>query len=125
MGPYLGPHQPFGTQCRCCGGEVHVRADLKDRGELAPVVRGRPWYRCRSPTSESPGVRSANLLTNGRGVASEHATEMTVGLGANVTVLDNIVTVVDRIWRRFGNTLELLHADASRKIAEVLEASRY
>ncbi len=50
------------------------------------------------------------MLINDRGVVGEHAIEMTERLGANVTVLDNIITVLDHIARRFGNTLEALHA---------------
>ncbi|MGB9357543.1 MAG: hypothetical protein WCC01_03205 [Acidimicrobiia bacterium] len=40
------------------------------------------------------------MLINGRGAVGEHAMELTVGLGANVTVLDTIIIVVDRISRR-------------------------
>jgi hypothetical protein len=80
-------------------------------GDPSGVTTPRsPQWRCRSPTWESLGVLSARVLINGRGVVGEQAIEMTVGLGVNVTVLDNIITVLDRISRRFGNTLEARHA---------------
>ena len=75
-----------------------------------------PQWRCRSPTWGSPGVRSAKVLINGLGVVGEHAIEMTVGLGANVTFLDHNITVLDCLSRRFGNTLEALHATTPTRL---------
>ena len=53
-----------------------------------------------------PGVHSASVVVIGGGVVGEHAIQMAAGLGANVTVLDNNVTVLAKLARRFSVALE-------------------
>lgn len=52
-----------------------------------------------------PGVPAANVVVIGGGVVGENAIEVAVGMGANVTVLDRSIPVLDRLAKRFGPSL--------------------
>ncbi len=57
-----------------------------------------------------PGVSSAKVVVIGGGVVGENSVEMALGLGANVTVLDRQVDVLDRLSARFGSALETVYS---------------
>jgi len=52
-----------------------------------------------------PGVPPANVVVIGGGVVGENAIEVALGMGANVTVLDRALPVLDRLAKRFGPSL--------------------
>jgi alanine dehydrogenase len=52
-----------------------------------------------------PGVPPANVVVIGGGVVGENAIEVALGMGANVTVLDRSLPVLDRLAKRFGPSL--------------------
>ena len=53
-----------------------------------------------------PGVASAKVTVLGGGVVGEHAIIMALGLGADVTVLDTNVEVLERLELRYGPALK-------------------
>jgi len=53
-----------------------------------------------------PGVASARVVVIGGGVVGLNAIEMAIGLGAQVTVLDRNLAVLERLAHRFGASLE-------------------
>ena len=57
-----------------------------------------------------PGVGSAKVVVIGGGVVGVNAIEMAIGLGANVTVLDRDLSVLDRLSHRFGASLETIYS---------------
>ncbi len=69
-----------------------------------------------------PGVASADVVVLGGGVVGENAIEMAVGLGAQVTVLDRKVSVLDRLARRFGSSLETVYSTAASLESHVVGA---
>jgi alanine dehydrogenase len=69
-----------------------------------------------------PGVHSAKVTIIGGGVVGENAIEMAVGLGAHVSVLDRDVSVLDRLSRRFGTTLETVYSTRASLEELVLDA---
>ena len=69
-----------------------------------------------------PGVHSAKVVVMGGGMVGENAIEMAVGLGADVTVLDRNVAVLDRLSRRFGTQLETVYSTRSSIDELVLDA---
>ncbi|RJF86650.1 alanine dehydrogenase [Oleomonas cavernae] len=52
-----------------------------------------------------PGVPPANVVVIGGGVVGENAIEVALGMGADVTVLDRALPVLDRLAKRFGPSL--------------------
>ena len=60
-----------------------------------------------------PGVRPGQVTVIGGGVVGENAIEMAIGLGADVTVLDRDVGVLDRLDKRFGSALVTLFSTAT------------
>ncbi|MCH7788880.1 MAG: alanine dehydrogenase, partial [Acidobacteria bacterium] len=68
------------------------------------------------------GVHSADVVVLGGGVVGENAIEMAVGLGAQVTVLDRNVAVLDRLSRRFGPALETVYSTVSSLESHVIAA---
>jgi len=60
-----------------------------------------------------PGVAPAKVVVIGGGVVGEHAIEMAVGMGADVTVLDRSGAALDRLASRFGATLRTVHSNAA------------
>jgi len=69
-----------------------------------------------------PGVLSANVVVIGGGVMGENAIEMAIGLGAQVTVLDRSLPVLDRLANRFGNAIETVYSTAAALEELVLDA---
>ena len=57
-----------------------------------------------------PGVASGKVVVIGGGVVGENAIEMALGLGAQVTVLDRKVEVLDALAARFGSALETVYS---------------
>jgi alanine dehydrogenase len=52
-----------------------------------------------------PGVRPAKVTVIGGGVVGENAVEMALGVGAEVTVVDANIEVLERLAKRFGTPL--------------------
>jgi len=50
-----------------------------------------------------PGVPPAEIIILGAGVVGTYATQMCLGMGAHVTVIDNNLAAIQRIWDRFPN----------------------
>jgi alanine dehydrogenase len=57
-----------------------------------------------------PGVPPARVVIIGGGVVGENATEIAVGMGADVTVLDRDVAVLDALSARFGVTIDTVYS---------------
>lgn len=57
-----------------------------------------------------PGVAAAPVAIVGGGVVGANAIEMALGLGADVTVLDNNPVVLEQLAARFGASLRTLYA---------------
>lgn len=68
------------------------------------------------------GVAAARTVVLGGGVVGENAIEMAVGLGSQVTVLDRSLDVLNRLARRFGNSLVTLYSTGGTLEEEVLAA---
>tara|TARA_R110002110_G_scaffold3670_6_gene19012 strand:- start:10917 stop:12038 length:1122 start_codon:yes stop_codon:yes gene_type:complete len=69
-----------------------------------------------------PGVRPAKVTVIGGGVVGENAIQMAIGLGADISVLDRDVTVLDRLSHRYGPALTTLYSTAAALEEEVLSA---
>ncbi len=69
-----------------------------------------------------PGVSPAKTVVIGGGVVGVNAIEMAIGLGADVTVLDRDLKVLDRLSRRFGASLRTVYSTGASLRAEVLDA---
>jgi alanine dehydrogenase len=52
-----------------------------------------------------PGVAPASVVVIGGGVVGTHATEIALGMGARVTVIDRSVDVLKRLWAHYGPAL--------------------
>lgn len=60
-----------------------------------------------------PGVPPAKVVIIGGGVVGENATEIAVGMGADVTVLDRNQQVLDHLAARFGASLTTVYSTAA------------
>jgi alanine dehydrogenase len=60
-----------------------------------------------------PGVPPAKVVIIGGGVVGENATEVAVGMGADVTVVDRSVPVLDRLAARFGPAVTTVYSTAA------------
>ncbi len=69
-----------------------------------------------------PGVAPAKVVVIGGGVVGEHAIEMAVGLGADVTVLDRSLAVLDRLSARFGASLRTIYSTQAALDEYVVDA---
>ncbi len=69
-----------------------------------------------------PGVGSAKVVVIGGGVVGVNAIEMAIGLGADVTVLDRDLAVLDRLSHRFGASLETIYSTSYMLKERVLAA---
>ena len=69
-----------------------------------------------------PGVPGAKVVVIGGGVVGENAVEMAIGLGAEVTVLDRNVLVLDRLEKRFGAAIRTVYSNAATAWEEVTDA---
>ena len=69
-----------------------------------------------------PGVMPARVVVIGGGVVGEHAIQMATGLGGDVVVLDKSVSVLNRLARHFGSSLETVYSTRSAIEEFVLQA---
>ncbi|MDX2344985.1 MAG: alanine dehydrogenase [Acidimicrobiia bacterium] len=68
------------------------------------------------------GVAPANVVVIGGGVVGENAIDVALGMGANVTLLDNNVDVLDKLGRHFGPALTTIYSTATALDEEVIDA---
>ena len=59
-----------------------------------------------------PGVAPANIVIIGGGVVGVNAARMAMGIGADVTVLDNSLTKLQQLDLQFGPRLKTLYSNA-------------
>jgi alanine dehydrogenase len=69
-----------------------------------------------------PGVPGARVTVIGGGVVGLNAIEMALGLGADVTVLDRDLNVLERLAARFGPALRTVYSTTASLNAEVVDA---
>ena len=69
-----------------------------------------------------PGVPPAKVVIIGGGVVGENAIDVALGMGGDVTVLDNNVDVLDKLGRHFGPALTTIYSTASSLDEEVIAA---
>lgn len=69
-----------------------------------------------------PGVAPAKVVVIGGGVVGVNATEMAVGLGADVTVLERDVGVLDELDARFGTGIRAVYSNRTSLEDYVLDA---
>jgi alanine dehydrogenase len=69
-----------------------------------------------------PGVAPAQVVIIGGGVVGKHATEMAVGMGADVTVLDRDLDVLNALDARFDARITTLYSTADALEERVLGA---
>lgn len=60
-----------------------------------------------------PGVPPAKVVIIGGGVVGESATEIAVGMGADVTILDRSQRVLDRLAARFGPAVTTVYSTSA------------
>jgi alanine dehydrogenase len=69
-----------------------------------------------------PGVAPAKVVVIGGGVVGENSVEMAIGLGADVTVLDRSLPVLDRLSARFSASLKPVYSTRAALEALVIDA---
>lgn len=69
-----------------------------------------------------PGVAAAKVVVIGGGVVGENAIQMAVGVGADVTVLDRNLDVLNHLAERFGPALTTMYSTSAALEQTVLEA---
>ena len=69
-----------------------------------------------------PGVDPAKVVILGAGVVGTHATHIAVGMGADVWVLDNNTTSLERHWAHFGRGTNSVFSTADALERHVLDA---
>ena len=69
-----------------------------------------------------PGVEQARVVVIGGGVVGENAIDVALGMGADVTVLDNNVDVLDKLGRHFGPALTTIYSTAASLDEHVIDA---
>jgi len=69
-----------------------------------------------------PGVYQGKVVVIGGGVVGQHATQMAVGLGAQVTVIDRSLDVLRRLDNLYGNRIQTLYSTRDTLESAVLEA---
>ena len=69
-----------------------------------------------------PGVAPAKIVVIGGGVVGQHAAEMAVGLGGDVTILDRNNDVLDQVSARWGASVKTLYSTSAALEAEVIAA---
>jgi len=69
-----------------------------------------------------PGVAPAKVVIIGGGVVGKHATEMAIGMGANVTVLDRNLDVLAELDARFDARITTLYSTTDALESTVLDA---
>lgn len=69
-----------------------------------------------------PGVEAAHVVIIGAGVVGTHATQMAVGMGARVTVIDKNVDRLRQLDLVFGNRIQTHYSNAQALEEKVLDA---
>ncbi len=69
-----------------------------------------------------PGVDAAKVVIIGGGFVGQHAAEMAIGLGGNVTVLDRSQEVLDEISQRWGDKVNAVYSTPESLEQLVLDA---
>ena len=69
-----------------------------------------------------PGVSAARVVVIGGGVVGENATEIAVGMGADVTVLDRNLDVLDALAQRFGPAIATRYSTTASLEELVIDA---
>ena len=69
-----------------------------------------------------PGVAPAKVTVIGGGVVGKNAIQMALGMGADVTVLDRNVDVLDQLGGIFGPALKTVYSSASALEQHVLDS---
>ncbi len=69
-----------------------------------------------------PGVAPAKVVVIGGGVVGVNATEMAVGMGADVTVLERNIDVLDDLDARFGTGIRAVYSNRSSLEQYVVDA---
>ena len=69
-----------------------------------------------------PGVAPGKVVIIGGGVVGSHAAQMAVGLGADVTILDNNLNTLRHLSQVFGHTVKLVHSNKASLEEQVLGA---
>jgi len=69
-----------------------------------------------------PGVTPAKVAVIGGGVVGENAIHMALGMGADVTVLDRDVDVLNRLSRQYGSGLKTVYSTRAALEQQVLGA---
>ena len=69
-----------------------------------------------------PGVDPAKVVILGAGVVGTHATHIAVGMGADVWVLDNNLSALERNWSQFGRATNTVFSTEDAIERHVLEA---
>ena len=69
-----------------------------------------------------PGVAPAKVVILGGGVVGRNAAQMAIGLGADVTVIDRDVLVLEDLSSRYGSALHTLHSSGGALEDAVLGA---
>ncbi len=69
-----------------------------------------------------PGVPPANVVIIGGGVVGQHAAEMAIGLGGNVTIVDRNNAVLDECERRWGASVTTVYSTTSALEELVIDA---
>lgn len=69
-----------------------------------------------------PGVAPAKVVVIGGGVVGENAIDVALGMGGDVTVLDNNIDVLDKLGRHFGPALTTIYSTAATLDEEVIDA---
>ena len=69
-----------------------------------------------------PGVAPANVVIIGGGVVGSHAAQMALGMGANVTIMDNNLQSLRHLNAIFGTQINLVHSNKASLEDHVLNA---
>jgi len=69
-----------------------------------------------------PGVKPANVVVIGGGVVGFNATQMAVGLGANVTIFDRSTDVLEALSKHFGPSADTVYSTRSALLSHLSTA---
>ncbi len=69
-----------------------------------------------------PGVKPAKVVIVGGGIVGSHAAQMALGMGANVTLLDNNLDSLRRLNQQFGTAITLIHSNKKSLKDQILTA---
>lgn len=57
-----------------------------------------------------PGVKKANVIILGAGVAGSNAAKIAIGMGANVTILDKNIARLEQLDHQYGDLIQTLYS---------------